>query len=120
MPEQKKKNPADPDADQLNQDIVRIAHNTAFVRQPMILFLDGQLTWMECLEAMVLLMAKEYKEQNKILVETLRDIGPERTLMLTGGPLMKALPARPLDLGFAATINLVNEDEEDDGARLLY
>ena len=97
-PVQKKKNPDDPDYDKINPDIVRYARNTAFIRGPFILFLDGQLTWHECLEAMVLLMAKEYKAQNKLLVQALQDIGPQATLMIDSPELMKAIPTTPLQL----------------------
>ncbi len=63
----------------------------------MSLFLDGKLTWMEALEIMVLTIGKEFKAQQSLLVQTLAQ-NPQAAIMLSGnsGPLLKALPTRPL------------------------
>lgn len=96
--QQVKKDPNDPDADKLNKEIVAIAALIGFMKQPMMLYLSGKLTWMETLEIMVILMAKEYREQKKILIDTLLEKGPEITLMLNNPLLSKALPQKPLEI----------------------
>lgn len=120
MPEQIKKNPNDPDVDQINKEIVTLARSHAFLRGPFIMFLEGQLTWLEALESMVLLMTKEYREQNKILIATLQDIGPQLTLMLDGHSLIKAIPKTPLSLDWMNTQPILVDEEESDESRLAY
>lgn len=70
---QTKKNPDDPDFDKLNPQIVELARSNGYIRQPLELFLDGQLTWMEALELMVLVVGKEYRSQSKILIDALQE-----------------------------------------------
>lgn len=96
-PTQKKKLETDPDWDQLNPEIIKLAHNNGFINQPIQLFLHGELTWLECLETIVLLVTKEYRAQNRLLIDTLSEM-PHATLLLNGanGELVKALPPRPL------------------------
>ena len=65
--QQKKKNPNDPDYGQLNPDIIALAHTNGWVRQSIILYLEGHITWIEALETMVLSVHKEFKLQQKLL-----------------------------------------------------
>ena len=76
MSDQVKKTPNEPDFDQLNPDIIRLAQNNTLLKQPIILFLHGDLTWTEALEMMVVLMGKEYKAQRKVLMDSLKEIRP--------------------------------------------
>lgn len=94
---QKKKLETDPDWDQLNPEIIRLAHGNGFINQPIQLYLHGDLTWLECLETIVLLVTKEYRAQNRLLIDTLSE-RPNATLLLNGanGELVKCLPPRPL------------------------
>jgi hypothetical protein len=71
--EQIKKNPNDPDVDQINPDIVQFARWHAFLKMPMELYLSGKLTWIECLELAIMLIVKEYRAQNRCLIETLKE-----------------------------------------------
>lgn len=94
--EQIKKNPNDPDYDQLNTEIVQLARSNGNIRQPMELYLDGKLTWQEALETMVLLITKEFKAQQRILVVSLQE-HPDLAMLAVGhnSGLMKALPPKP-------------------------
>lgn len=97
---QHKKNPNDPDFDQLNPEIVELARTNGHIKGAMSLYLDGQVTWLEALETMVLLITKEFRAQQNILVSVLTEAGPSATMMLSGrsGALLKALPPHPLAL----------------------
>ena len=92
-----KKNPNDPDAQDLNPEIIKLGHRLGFVNQPIQLYLHGELTWMETLESIILLLAKEYKAQNTLLVQALSE-KPSMAIMLSGasGSLIKGMPKRPL------------------------
>jgi hypothetical protein len=93
----KKKLHTDPDVDQLNPQLVKLAKNNAFLRGPFELFLTGELTWREALETMLLLITKEYNAQGNILVSLIEE-KPQYGLMITDAPskVIKALPQRPL------------------------
>lgn len=96
--QQIKKRPEDPNFEDLNPEILKLARGHGFIKQPIELFLTGKLTWVECLETIVLLLTKEYRAQSNLLVATLQEHGPAVTMLLAGtsGPLIKALPRHPL------------------------
>lgn len=95
--EQIKKRLEDPDFSQLNPEIIKLARSYGFIKQPIELFLDGKLTWVECLETIVLLLTKEYRAQSNLLVATLQEAGPAATMLLSGTGLIKAMPKKPLN-----------------------
>jgi len=93
-----KKNPNDPNVEDINPDIVALAKRLQFVKGPFELFLRGELTWLEALETMIMLLGKEYVAQNRILITTLTDLGPTTTMLVgSSGELFKALPPSPIN-----------------------
>lgn len=93
-----KKKPTDPNWEEINPDIVKLAKTTKWIRDPFELYLRGDLTWMEALETMVTIIGKEFKAQQSLLVQTLQEHGPSAAIMISGasGPLLKALPPAPM------------------------
>jgi hypothetical protein len=92
-----KKNPNDPDFENLNPDIVHLARTNGTIKQCIELYLDGKATWLEATETMVLLLAKEYRAQQTILVQSLRERTDLALLSVGNHPdLRKALPSSPL------------------------
>lgn len=64
---QKKKKKSDPDAKDLNPEIVEFAQKSGILRSSFNLFLGGVLTWQETLELMLIALYKDHRE-NKILL----------------------------------------------------
>lgn len=56
--QQIKKIPTDPDWGQINPDLIALAQGSGKLRGPINLFLHGDLTWIEALETMVLMLVK--------------------------------------------------------------
>jgi hypothetical protein len=79
--EQTKLNPNDPDFYDLNPELVKLAETNGNIRQSMELYLSGRVTWLQALETMVLLLAKEFRAQQKILIEVQMS-QPSTTLQL--------------------------------------
>lgn len=66
---QLKKDPNDPDFDQINPTIIAIARHNGFTQQPIQLFLQGQLTWLETLELIVCSLGREFTSQRELVCE---------------------------------------------------
>jgi hypothetical protein len=96
---QQKKNPNDPDASDLNPEIVRIANRNGFLRGFISMYLHGQLTWQETLENMVVTMMKEYDAQGQIMVDALQDVillggNKSQSVLAYGNSQVPTLPER--------------------------
>lgn len=97
MSDQIKKNPNDPDWQDLNPKIIALAHQVGFIRQPYDMWFEGQVTWQEALETMVALLGKEYIQTKKLLNSALQET-PQIALGLTyedTNKLIKKLPSPP-------------------------
>lgn len=101
MPEddykQLKKDPNDPDAAQLNRDIIRLSYKYGFIRQFISLYLHGEVTWKETLEHIIVAMMREYEDQGKLLDEIIQenfDLSKNLPALLYEQPKMPALPER--------------------------
>lgn len=71
-PPQRKKLSSDPDFQNINPDIVNASRFNGFLRQPLELYLYGDLTWRETLETMVILLAKEHTSNKRLVVELVK------------------------------------------------
>lgn len=112
-----KKNPDDPDFQDLNPDLIRLAWNNGKLKQLIELYLQGDLTWLQTLETMVMSLIKENRKQSGLLSSALK----EAPTVVLGLPyeeqtkLIKSLPPPP-DLTDnlpkeALTDNLPKEDD---------
>jgi hypothetical protein len=96
--DQIKKDPNDPDFDQLNPKILKMAKNNGFVRQPIELYLTGNLTWKEALETIAIFLYDQFKETQKLCTDILSERPTTAILLASGsGGLIKALPKHPFD-----------------------
>lgn len=98
MKEQIKKLASDPDYQNINPEIVEMARTNGYLKSVMMLYLSGQLTWLEALETMVIATVKEFRAQQAILVNTLANDKDQSSLFLNSnaGKLIKSLPPRSL------------------------
>jgi hypothetical protein len=93
LPQQTKKNQLDPDFDQLNPDIVKLGHTNGWIRQSLILYLTGAVTWTEALELMVTTVHKEFKLQQSLLNTVIEEKEvPHDLLVAYAKRTHKALP----------------------------
>lgn len=63
----KKKLKTDPEPSEINPEILRIAERNGFLRQPLNLYLAGQLSWRETLEMMVMCLHSDYRDKTILL-----------------------------------------------------
>lgn len=94
--QQTKKIPTDPDYDQLNPDIVKLGHTNGWIRQSLILYLTGAITWCEALELMVTTVHKEFKLQQSLLNTVIQENEvPHDLLVAYSRRTHKSLPPPP-------------------------
>lgn len=73
-PQQKKKAQNDPKWDNINPEIIALCSRNGMARGCMELYLNGDLTWMECLEIMVIALGKELVLNQSILIDQRREV----------------------------------------------
>lgn len=101
MPEdyykQHKKDKRDPDASELNRDIIRLSYKYGFIRQFIALYLHGEVTWTETLEHIIVAMMREYEDQGQLLMEVTQenfDLAKQLPSLLYEQPKVPTLPER--------------------------
>lgn len=67
--QQTKEIPSDPDWAYINPDIIALCQRNGMARSCMEAYLTGQLSWLHCLETMVVALGKELVANQKIVVE---------------------------------------------------
>lgn len=68
-PTQTKKVETDPNWEDINPDIIRLCQRNGMARGCLNLYLEGKLSWLHCLETMVVALGKELVSNQDILVE---------------------------------------------------
>lgn len=70
---QVKRDKSDPDHREINPEIIRLCQRNGMARSCLILFEKGEITWLQCLETMVVALGKELLANQAVLVDQRND-----------------------------------------------